>query len=185
MYRVNVELLHERWLGEMASYATDYLGKRHGYKTSTAAVMTMVATDEFAFETLGTFNLPAGAGRLMLHMARFCRCTFGRPERIIGLPVVLDELPEPTFCLTSLLMASFPKNTETGYFKAHDCAMAVGDLGDPESAFRSGHIAFAGLGVMIMNASRKILSPIAPDSEVIKLGNEKYLSIIETLPKDE
>jgi len=182
MFRVNVEELHARWLNEFTNYAKEYLIKRHGKEKDIGAVMTLVKTDEFAFESLGTFNLPAGSGRLILHMARFCRSTFGRPEYIRGLGDI-EELPEPTFCLNSLLTASFPKNTETGTFKGHDCAISVGDLGDPDAAFRSAHAAFAGLGVILMNEVRGILSPLSPDNEVIKLADSKYLSIIETQPK--
>src|SRR4051812_34577553 len=143
---VNVEELHARWLAEYTEYAKEYLAKRHGRKEDLAAVMSLVPTDEFAFEALGTFSLPAGSGRLILHMARFCRATFGKVEYLRGLDPSIKDLPEPTFCLNSLLQASFPKNTETGFFKGHDCSISAGDLGDPESAFRSAHIAFAGLG---------------------------------------
>jgi hypothetical protein len=176
---VNVEELHARWLSEYIEYTKKYLSIRHGPKNDIAAIMTLVPTDEFAFQSLGAFNLPAGAGRLILHMARFCRSTFSQPEYIRGLAPDTKELPEPTFCLNSLLTASFPINTETRVFKGHDCAIATGDLGEPDSAFRSAHIAFAGLGVILMNESRKILSPLSTDNEIVKLADSKYLSIIE------
>ncbi len=176
---VNVEELHSRWLSEFAQFAEEYLAKRHGDKKDIGAIMALVPTDEFAFECIGQFNLPAGAGRLILHMARFCRSTFGAVEYLKGLDPEIKELPEPTFCLNSLLLAGFPKNTETGFFKGHDCSIAAGDLGDPDCAFRTAHVAFAGLGVIIMNETRNILSPLSTDNEIIKLADGKYLSIIE------
>lgn len=176
---VNVEELHGRWLDEMAEFAREFMKRQYaGAKPEQAAIVTLSHKNEYIFETLGIFDLPPGSGDIILLMARFCRCTLSPPEAVIGLPGFTEQLPEPVFCLNSLLMAAFPKNTATGVFKGHDCAICVGDLGDPEGAFRSGHVAFGGLGVILMNETRKILNPLAPDADVIKLADDHFLCIM-------
>lgn len=177
----NLEEIHARWLDEMVDFAQKYMVERHGNKPMRAAILE-IPNDDFVFHCLGTFNIPAETDRLILHMARFCRCTFGKPDAIIGLDNI-KELPEPTFCLNSLLIAGFPKNLSTDIFRNHDGGIGGGDIGDPKAAFRSAHIAFAGLGIILMNESRKILSPNfpSPNSQVLKMADGKFISFIPNL----
>lgn len=176
--RINVDGLHSRWLGEMSEFAMQYLTEKHGSAPTKGAVVKLTDdSEDFIFETEGTLVLPPGTGILCLHMARFCRSSFGRPEGIVGLDI--EEFPEPTFCLSSLLRASYPRNTETGVFHGHDGALGVGDLDDPESAFRAAHVAFSGVGVLLMDGVRALLSPLAPDAQIIKIANGKYITILD------
>ena len=175
--QINVEELHAKWLAEMVSFSWHYLSIRHGPLPCRGAILGIVEGNEFIFETKGIFDLPPSSGTLILHMARFCRCTFGRPEAILGLDV--EELPEPTFCLSSLLAAAFPRNILTGAFRGHDGGTAIGDLGDPHAAFRSAHVAFSGLGIIFMDKTRQILGPLAPDSEIVSLADGNFLTIID------
>lgn len=177
MLNINVEELHSRWLDEMQAFSWAYLTKKYGLKPTTAVIVQLTEDDHYVFETKAFFNLPAGADKLILHMARYARCTFGTPDEIRGFPKKVDVLPEPTLCLHSLLEASFPKNTETDVFKAHDGAISVGDLMHPDEVFRSAHIAFAGLGVILMQEIRKNLSPLSTNDEIKKMVNGKFLSI--------
>ena len=179
MMHINVEELHSRWLDEMHAFAWAYLTQKHGIKPSTAAIVELLEEDNYIFDTKAVFNLPAGAGNLILHMARFSRCTFGTPDEIRGFPKRVDVLPEPTVCLLSLIEASFPKNTETDVFKAHDGAVCVGDLMHPDDAFRAAHVAFSGLGVILMQEVRKHLSPLSTNDEIKKMCNGKFLSIYQ------
>lgn len=176
MIKINVEELHAKWLDEMVEFAWQYMVDKHGPVSCQAHILELASEEEFVFESKGVFDLPPGAGLLCLFMARFARCTF-TPDRLVGLSV--EELPEAMFCLNNLLQAAFPRNVSTGVFKAHDGAVGVGAVDDPEFRHRFPHVAFAGIGILMMQNVRRILSPLATDADVVKLTDGKFLAIIE------
>jgi len=178
---INVEKIHSRWLNDLSSFAVSYLRKRGG-KEQEGAVIHLPADPELKeygpyLKANGKFSLPPGSGDLILEMARFSKCTF---KEVLGVRNLGEEpinVPEKMFCLHSLLLASFPKNIETNTFKAHDGA----DF-DPEDVGLTSHHpynAFCGLGVILLNETRKILSPISPDAEIMTMADGLFFGILE------
>lgn len=173
----SVDELHEIWLAEMASFTWKYQTNAAGGNPSTGYVLSVPWDQENVFKCDGKFDLPPGSGKLAQRMALFSRCTLSKPKSIEG--TTLDDLPQSTFCLKSLLLAAFPKDTATNVFKPHDCAIAVADLPAPEGGFRAEFSAFGGFGVVLMSQCRRLLAPLAPDEEIFFLVDGKFLSIIE------
>ena len=172
---VDIEKLHAEWTEELITFYKEYMLDKHGKKTCQAAIVE-IPTDDWIFHSLGTFNLPSGSGRLIMHMARFCRASIGQPEDIVGLNI--KTFPEETFCLNALLTAAFPKNFDTECFRNHDGGMM---LMEEDGIHLYPHLAFAGFGMTLINESRQILSPNfpIPDSQVLKASDGKFLTIIE------
>lgn len=175
---INVEELHARWLEEMRDFAWEYQGKKHGVGMCHGLIFQPDDdndSSEFIFKARGVFDLPKGSSNLCLYMARFAKCSLPL-DQMIG--SAIKELPEATFCLQSILQAAFPRNVETGIFKPYDGALGS-EIDDPESVSRHAHNAFAGLGVIIMEAARAHLAELATDSDIMKKADGMFLSIIE------
>jgi hypothetical protein len=169
-----IENLHAQWLDEMAKLAW-----RHGNASkprSEAHLWRIALEDEFILEHVGSFGLPNGSAAMCVEMAFFAHATLSDPDEIRGID--LDQVPEPTFCLHSLLWAAFPKNIDTDVFKGNDCAISVADLPD-EGQFRSAHAAFGGLGVILMENCRRFIEPLAPDAEILKLSDGMFISVVD------
>jgi hypothetical protein len=178
---VNLEEIHSNWLDGMATFCKNYLVEKHGKELAIGAVLELAEGEEgYVFNCLGAFDLPSGSSRLIMHMARFTKCSFCPPDEVRGCDFYdFDEFPDTTFCLGSLLSSAFPKTIETDCFKAHDGAIDVGETKNPKTAFRRPHVAFSGLGIILIEELRSILDPLAPNADVIKLADKKYLCVFE------
>jgi len=172
---VNVEQLHSIWLDSIVDFSQNYLATKYGNKNCEAHIVSSVVETNNSYQSLKNFNLPYGSAQIIMHMARFCKCTLCEPDDILGCE--MKTFPEATFCLPSLLSAAFPKNVNTGIFRPHDGSLDAGDLDNPSSVFRHPHIAFSGIGIILMNECREILSPLATDSEVIRLADCHFLCL--------
>lgn len=170
---VNVEQIHANWLDEMVDFSWRFMAGHHKVGACEAVIVESVPESNNSYRARSVFLLPYGSDRLIFHMARFSRCSLCEPD-LEGFNV--QSLPEALFCLQSILLASFPKNVETSFFRAHDGALGAGEM-DDESAYRGPHVAFAGIGIMLMNACRQTFSPLAPDSEIVKLADQKFLCV--------
>jgi hypothetical protein len=157
---VNKDRYHTEWLEEMATFAWKYSGKAPK-SVGTIWKFRYDDFDDFVLENNGEFDLPAGSAKMVLEMARFCQHTV--------LPCDAEEwaekkVPSLMFSLHDLLQAAFPKDVESGFFKANDCALAPEDVGDD----RARCAAFGGLGVILMNACRQLFGPLLTDAEMLK-----------------
>jgi hypothetical protein len=187
MHKINTDALHEQWLGGFASFATEYLTLRHGPGTVEAILsMDFAENDLFEIEVRHRFMVPNGSGALVEDFALASRCNFPFlgmvPDRIIN-GGGLETLPPTTFCLSSLLFASYPRNVRTGVFKRTVAGSNVLSVADREimpsdDGEPSGHAAFAGLGVQIMKKFRSMACPTASDEQALWLANDYYISIM-------
>lgn len=174
---VNVEACHARWLAEMREFSWEYLGKMHGTKNCLAAIIEIPPeAEELVYVAKYVFSLPAGSDLLALQMARFAKCSDDGGE-LLGVENLAKALPEATFCLNSLLLAAFPRNTRTGVIKMHDGAAGIGRPEPEHYKERGPHVAFAGVGVIMMEKVRDYLAPLATDDNVTMLANSKYIAI--------
>jgi hypothetical protein len=196
--RFNVEAWHEEWLGAYERLAMDYFAGPYGRNKVPEVPAMLVAfnpdddgEDERAiYDCLGSFSLPGPSSDLILLMARFCQVDLFPPDKILNSPFKLSEFPEGTFLLSSLLEASFPKNTRSGIFRGHNGGILLGYEHYDEAMEDLGKNAalacvFAGLGVRLMNACRPFVDASAPDSEIIQKGENIYLCILEGKPGEE
>jgi hypothetical protein len=158
----------------MADFSWLYMAKKHGAGACEAAIVESVKESNNSYRARSIFLLPYGSDKLVFRMSRFAHCSLCEPE-----PIGIDFIPDALFCLQGLLLASFPKNTATGVFRAHDGALGAGDMDDPDALNRGPDVAFAGIGIMIMNACRQTFSPLAPDNEVVKLSDQKFLCVFD------
>lgn len=184
--RTNKDQLHEIWLDDYVRFATQYLGAKHELKPPERAILFVDHADNnlFEFEALHEFALPAGSGTLALFHARFSQVIlpYHEPDRILNTHS-MKRFPRTTFCLSSLLSASFPRNPKTQIFKRTIAGTMVLSLSEdaiaerPESVLS--HVAFAGLGTMLMKRTRELLFPLATDQETIDKADGYYISMIE------
>jgi hypothetical protein len=175
MKNLSLDEWHETWLAEMSCLTWGYMSKKSATPCK-GHVLSLIG-DDLDFECNGIIDLPPGSGKLIQKMAGFSQCTLFKPRSIQKSD--LKDFPQNTFCLNSLLLAAFPKNSVTNVFKAHDCAVSVGALPSPEGGFRVQYCVFGGLGVILMAECRRMLSPLAPDQDIINLVDGKFLSVIE------
>lgn len=179
---INVEKIHSRWMNEMSSFAWQYMRKRHP-KTRSEAVITYLPSDEElkiygpSLAVKGKFELPPGSGSHIMQMALFAKATFFELDGIRGLEDEVVKLPETMFCLHSVLIAAFPKNLETDTFRPIDAADF--DFEDPSLDRNHPFNAFAGIGLILMDETRKILSPMSPDADVTKMADGLFLSVFD------
>jgi len=186
---INIEEFHARCLNEIVNFSQNFMREKFG-DGECWGVLTKPSDDEkednilslfeegdtvFSCDVIGKIKLPKGSDKLINHMALFCKSTLSHITKINGID--WNKLPENTYCLSSLLQASFPKNVVTGVFKAHDGALSIGDVGYPD--FRGIHVAFSGIGIILLDETRKILAPLAPDAEIVNMTEEVFLSIEE------
>lgn len=174
------EELHSRWLKQLSDFA--WL-RMSGKLECRAIVASLPEGEDFLFESKGEFPLPWASDLLIMTMALFSKCTFLKCE---GIKVGPETVPaRPIFCLSSLLQASFPKNVVTDRFKAHDGADVLeldetfADRNNWRSCEKYDHVAFAGLGVIMMNEVRKILNPASSDAEIIRMSDEHFLCVVQ------
>jgi hypothetical protein len=174
---MTAEHYHAICLNEMAAFAEQYLGSRHRARPTVGIFWKFQNINEFILESHGRFLLPPRSGRLALSMARFATCTLAPPEKIIGCDYKI--IPEPLFCLHSLLQAAFPKNPDTGVFKPHDCAQSAGEIPSPDAEFRSSNVAFGGLGVLLMRQCQKMHGLLYSDAEILRMCDGYFVSILD------
>lgn len=178
---VNVEKWHHVWLEEMSKFSWDYLSKKHGPTASNAVILTLEpdcaveddCSDCDIVRSRRAFELPPRAGTLIMHMARFAKSSLSQPYKIEG--ANFQELPENTFCLKSLLQASFPKDLDTGFFKHYDGSTTIGNA--PEGLYRAPHVAFSGIGIILMQNARMAFDPMLPDEDVIFEADGSFLVV--------
>jgi hypothetical protein len=184
---INIEEFHARCLFETVSFSWKFMEEKFG-NGECWGILTKPSDDEkedvlslfeeetiFSCDVIGKIKLPYGSDRLINTMALFSKATLSHITKVNGMD--WEKLPQNTFCLSSLLQAGFPKNVLTGIFKAHDGAFSIGDQNYPD--FQGNHVAFSGIGIILMNETRKILSPLSPDSEIVAMTEEVFLSISE------
>lgn len=185
-HRINPDQLHEYWLEDFVRFSARYLAVKYEKKPPERAVL-FVDHDEnnlFEFEAVHEFTVPGGSGALAMHHARFAQTIlpYHEPERIINVES-LTRFPQATFCLSSLLMAAFPRNPKTQIFKRNIAGTMVLSLSDDSLAERPesvlSHLAFAGLGVTLMKKARTLLCPLATDQETIETADGYYISMLE------
>lgn len=176
MILVNKEYLHSRWLSEIKDFAKGYFEEKFGKGTCLAAIITTPETDEFVFRVASEMSLPKGSGALIAKMARFCKCSFDGADGIVGFS---DGIPDATFCLHSLLAAAYPKDVHTGIFKATDGAIGPDEAEMRISGDKADHVAFSGLGVILMQKSREVLGEMLPDEDVVTKAHDHFLAIKE------
>ena len=171
---VNKEYLHSRWLGEIRDFALKYFKERFGGGTCRAAIIATPRTDEFVFNVVREMDMPMGSDFLITMMARFCKCSFDGADGIVGF---CDGIPDATFCLHSLLMAAYPRDVYTGIFKDTDGALGPEEVGPNPSEEKAEHVAFAGLGVIVMQGARNAFGEMLPDEKVVEMSHDHFLAI--------
>ena len=186
---INVEEFHAHCLNEIVSFSKKYMEELYGKEKCFGLLIKASDMDdsvdffdedeEFSCDIIGKIKLPHGTDKLINQMALFCRATLSHITKVNN--TSWTSLPKNTYALNSLLQSGFPKNVKTGVFKAHDGALSIGEIDEP-SDFRAIHVAFSGIGIILMNETRKILSPMSPDSEVVDMAEELFLSISNEEP---
>ena len=171
---LNREQFHQECLDDMVKCAWAY-GKRRGVQNSKATVWRYQAdTDPLdpVIEAIATFPLPHDSGKLCLEMAKFARTSLSNTYSLVNSDY--ETIPEPLFCLMSLLESAFPKDVWNDKFKGHDCAASVGEIpeGHPEI---EPFIAFAGIGTILMRQCGR--NDLLPNADIIKNVYDQYLSI--------
>lgn len=171
------EAFQTKCLDEMTGFAWKYQANRYGPFNATAILWRFQNENEFVLESDGKFDVPPKSGNLALNMARFARATLGKPVRIEGYRG--DFIPEPVFSLQALLYAAFPVNCETSKFRWHDAGLAAGEPLSPEGQLRAAHIAFGGLGNIIMGQCRTAFGELLSNVEVLAKAESYWISIID------
>jgi hypothetical protein len=185
--KTNAEMLHAMWLDQYDKFARAYLEKKGGpgvekaivfgygpgsEKTISLDEMLEYGVDEEDFyKAVATIDLPAGSSDLILEMAKFSQADLIPAH---GVSVREDRV----FHLESLIVAAYPKHIDTGQFKGSCGGMVLdGELPD-DSPFEP-HVAFAGLGVILMRGCRQSVSPLGSDEEVCRMTRELWLGAAE------
>lgn len=179
---VNVEKLHSRWMTDMTSLAWKFGQGRFPKTRSEGSIVYMPSEEDMeifgpSLAPKGRFPLPSGSGAHILEMARFATCTFFEIDGIRDLEEKIIPLPPTLFCLNSVLLAAFPKYLGSDMFKPTDAADYEPE--DPEYVRFHSFNAFAGLGFILMNETRKILSPMSPDKEVTEMSEGLFLCVLD------
>lgn len=205
---VNKDRFHTEWLEEMADFAWKHLRNKAAlpslagglFKTREEAEAVLAARkkeaqdqmksvgtiwkfredNDFVLEKHGDFDLPPDSAKTVQNMARFCQCSMSRCDSIEGWAG--EKIPKPMFCLHSLLQAAFPKDVDSGFFKANDCAIAPEGTDD----VRADYVAFGGLGVILMNTCRQLFGPLLTDAEILRKAGQSsqntdgyFISIVD------
>lgn len=168
---INYEAWHATWLKNMSDFCWAHLSKKNA-KHSPSFLVTM-KDDESGYHKIGDIDLPPGSGDLIISMAKFSRCSFDWDDDMEG--TFMYNFPKATFDLAPLLSAAFPKDLSLGRFKANDASAPWREVEKPEDA---DFIAFGGLGVILMNACRQKLSPLASDAEIVRMSYDHFLCIL-------
>lgn len=181
-FNINVEYFHERCYENYIQTAMDFFGP----KTTDAAIVCLAdesceineidEIEDIEYNCIGKFRIPEKSGYLISEMAKFSLSTISCPGKIEGLDLI--DFPKHIFCLKSVLQSGVPKDTKKGIFKINNGGLLLLST-DADTDEEKKHIAFAGLGIIIMKAARQIISPMSTDDEIIDLSFEKYLIIPE------
>ncbi len=179
--KINVDSLHEVWLGKYASFGEEYLSHKYGAGTQQALVLVDYnGNDRYEFEVKHRIAVPNGAGKLCLELAKAAQTyiAYLSPEDVINDDI--KEFPKSTFCLYSLLYASYPRNTKTSIFKRNVGGTLVLSMADEEISSDNDsdlarHVAFAGLGVLLHRKFRSTC-PSLSDDKAIEAADGYYIS---------
>jgi len=174
---MSAEAFHTACLDEMAGFAWRYMERQHGPGRSRGILWRFQSDNDFIIESDGSFELPAGSGGLTSRMARFSRATISKPTEIVNYSG--EFLPEPVFSLQSVLQAAYPVNCDSNVFRNHDAGLAAGEPFSEEGALRTAHVAFGGLGVILMIQCRMIFGALMSNSEVIAKAENYWISILD------
>jgi hypothetical protein len=185
---MNIDKLHADWMERYKSYARFFLGA----DTSTAHVINCCdkpiadpitgMPHDYVYE--GKMKLPEKSASACLAMAKFSQSSLMNPPSIKGLD--LEEYPKATFNLRSLLLASYPRDVKTDMFKGDNIGIYVliadEEIDEDEVPM---FVSFGGLGVMLMEKCRMLLSEASTDDQVVDLCADRYLIFDTSEPKDE
>jgi hypothetical protein len=183
---VNMDELHAGWLAEYERAAWSYCESVYGEKPCTGAICKFADFqvsedddyDKPCLEVVMTIKVPCGTDRLIRDMARFSKMSvFGVASATLT-ERQNASLITHSFCLHSLLQASYPRNPKTMRFKGCEGACCVLELGDV-SEEKKPYCAFCGIGVMLLAAARKSLAPMATDEAVLDLSDGIIFGIID------
>jgi hypothetical protein len=186
IHRVKVDKdgLHELCLRSYEKFASDYLTFRHVSGSQKCPIIVdFNGNDAFEFEVKATVELPKFAGQLCMEYARAAQTnlSYMTPDRIIGAEK-MTSFPKATFCLFSLLQASYPRNPKTGIFKRNIGPILVLDMQDElvtpsGNDGKEGNVAFCGIGVTLLRGFRSAICPTLSDAEAIEAADGYYVAI--------
>lgn len=173
---LNREHLHNQWLNCTENFAIDYFTKKYGEGKEQSFLITSISSQKVCidFKVHKKILLPKGSSAIIMKMARFSQCRFW-PDIVSGMDG--EKIPKTTFCLKSLLLASYPRDVENGCFKAHDGAAIIGDEDISLNHAYAKHVAFSGLGIILLRETRTFFDCFLDDNEVVRRANEHFLAI--------
>lgn len=183
--KTNTEMLHAMWLGQYREYCRKHLASNYGASTEEAIIFGYgpgsearvsfedlmyggdAPIDDF-YEVKASFRLPRGSFHLMYEMAKSCQASLLEVP-ISGVNFVMNRF----FNLEAILCAAYPKNLDTGRFKGTIGGMLLDAVEvDDDTA---PHVAFAGLGAILMDECRKGIMAHGSDEEVCEMSRELWL----------
>lgn len=174
-----IEAWHVGLLRGYSEIARKVLERRNGPGEEVAWVLQMTDDeDAYVMRAVSTLSLPKGSGELMEEMAKFSLIAPLSPEFVIdptGKHVIWDALPKHSFCMRELTLSAYPRSLEDNVFKFTRGGDAVLDVEElhteicddgpfPDEELQK-HVAFAGLGVILLDAIRhsKSFTPSSDD----------------------
>jgi len=182
---MNIDKLHADWMERYKSYARFFLGAdmsvAHVINCCDKQIVDPVTGMPHDYVYEGKMMLPEKSASACMAMAKFSQSSLMNPPMIKDFD--LDEYPKATFNLRSLLLASYPRDVKTDAFKGDNIGIYVliadDEIDEDEVPL---FVSFGGLGVMLMEKCRMLLSETATDEQVVDLCADRYL-IFE--PRDE
>lgn len=188
---------HAVWLEEYRTYARSVLKEGFGEGSYDAVILSPdleadltnlaqqnvssqnseeLILPEPTYKARACIKMPVGSVQVFIALARHSHI-------MIDFPIVVNDyefkhLPIYSFALSPLLQSAFPKEVRNGKFKNTTGGLLVGILGDIKSGDVGLHGALAGLGIILMDECRKVLSPFATDEDLIELTSEMFLSFL-------
>lgn len=180
---------HAVWFEEYKAYAKAILKNGFGVGDCCAIILSPnedniaeifqegdMVVSEPNYKSNGTIQLPYGSIQIFIALVKHSHFTMDFPVTVNGYD--FKKFPEYTFSLSALLSASFPRNLKTGIFKNTNGGLMVGLLEDITSGELGMHGTLSGLGVILMEECRKVISPFATDEDLVELTSEMFLSFM-------
>jgi hypothetical protein len=163
---LSIEEVNARWITAFKELAW----KRSD--TPTQGYLLVTKEEEVGFDLAGKMSLPYWSRPMVDKMALFCRS-----DMIIESPPQGMSSFPATYWAHSLLYASYPRHG--GVFKGHNgashvlCLSSLENLGDDEITY----CMFQGLGTILMESVRMIMSPFDDDEAILAKSKDWYICI--------
>jgi len=179
---MNLDQAHSEWLERYKRIACHWLGGRNGVEgsvinSSDELLSDPVIGEEFDYVYDGDLSLPPKSADICKMMALSSTATPMDPPRIKGL--YLENFPLHVFNLRSLLLAAYPRDVKTDFFKGDNVGINI--LADEDSMTEAqwSFASFGGLGIILMEECRMLINEALTDEEVVDACAERYLLLGE------